>query len=108
MNFSKLAEEIGLEEDEFVELVELFVETSTPYLEKLQSAIDKGDTQQVVVAAHYVKGAAGNLGFTGIYDLAKVIEENARLNSLEGASATLKAIREKFDQIVEVQRWKKS
>lgn len=108
MNFNKLAEDIGLEVDEFVELVELFVESSTPYLERLQSAIDKGDTQQAVVAAHYIKGAAGNLGFTEIYDLSKAIEEKARQNSLEGASDTLNAIRDKFDQIVEVQRWKKS
>ncbi len=108
MNFSELAENIGLEEDEFVELVELFVETSTSHLERLQSAIDKGNTQQAVEAAHYVKGAAGNLGFTGIYDLSKAIEEKARQNIFEGASEALKTIRDRYDQIVEVLRWKKS
>lgn len=106
MNFSKLAENIGLEDDEFVELVELFVETSTSHLESLQSAIDNGSTQQAVEAAHYVKGAAGNLGFTGIYDLAKVIEEKARQNSFEGASEALKTIRDRYDQIAEALRTK--
>ena len=106
MNFSKLAENIGLEDDEFMELVELFVETSTSHLESLQSAIDKGNTQQAVEAAHYVKGAAGNLGFTGIYDLAKAIEEKARQNSFEGASKALKTIRDRYDQIAEALRTK--
>jgi HPt (histidine-containing phosphotransfer) domain-containing protein len=104
MNFSKLAENISLEEDEFLELVELFVKTSASDLERLQSAIDGGRTQQAVEAAHSVKGAAGNLGFTGIYDLAKAIEEKARQNSLEGASEALKAIRDRHDRIAEALR----
>lgn len=106
MNFSELAENLSLEEDEFLELVELFVKTSASDLERLQSAIVRGRTQQVVEAAHSVKGAAGNLGFTGIYDLSKAIEENARQNSLEGASEALKAIRDKYDQIAEALRTK--
>ena len=106
MNFSELAENTGLEEDEFLELVELFVETSASDLERLQSAIVIGRTQQVVEAAHSVKGAAGSLGFTGIYDLSKAIEEKARQNSLEGASEALKAIRDRYDQIAEALRTK--
>ena len=73
MNFSEMAENMGLEYNEFAELVELFVETSTFHLERLQTAIDKENKQQAVEAAHYIKGAAGNLGFTRIYDLAKAI-----------------------------------
>lgn len=102
MNFSELAENIGLEEEEFVELVELFVDTSTSALEALQSAIDKGNAQQALEAAHYIKGAAVNLGFTSIYELSKAIEEKARHNSFEGASEALKTIRYRYDQIVEV------
>ena len=41
-----------------MELVELFMENSTPYLERLRSAIDQGNLQQAVDTAHYVKGIA--------------------------------------------------
>ena len=106
MNFSELAENISLEEDEFFELVELFVKTSASDLDRLQSAIHGGHTQQAVEAAHSVKGAAGSLGFTEIYDIAKAIEEKAGQNSLEGASQALKAIRDRYDQIAEALRTK--
>ena len=87
-------------------MVEFFLEVSASVLERLQTAIDGGHTQQVVEAAHSVKGAAGNLGFTGIFDLSKAIEEKARQNSLEGASEALKAIRDRYDQIVEALKTK--
>jgi HPt (histidine-containing phosphotransfer) domain-containing protein len=106
MNFSELAENISLEEDEFLELVELFVETSASDLERLQSAIDDRHTQEAVEAAHSLKGAAGNLGFTEIYDLSRTMEEKARQSSLEGASEALKAIRDRYDQIAEALRTK--
>ena len=106
MNFSELAENVSLEEDEFLELVELFVETSVSDLERLQSAIDGGHLQEAVEAAHSVKGAAGNLGFTEIYNLAKAMEKKARQSSLEGASEALKAIRDRYGHIAEALRTK--
>ena len=99
MNFSELAENIGLEEDEFLELVKLFVKTTASDLNKLQSAIDERNLKEVIEAAHSVKGASGNLGFQEMYDLAKGIEMNARKNSLNGAWKALKLLKEKFSQI---------
>ncbi len=45
MNFRELAEDLGLEEDEFLELLELFMETSMSDLNKLQSTIKKGNAE---------------------------------------------------------------
>ncbi|MBW1741783.1 MAG: Hpt domain-containing protein [Deltaproteobacteria bacterium] len=101
MNFRKLAESQGLEEDEFLELVELFVETCASDLDRLQSAIARGDTQLAVQAAHSIKGASGNLGLHEIYEMAKSVEEKAREKSLEGATEAVKAMREKNDQLSE-------
>ncbi len=106
MNFSELAENVSLDEDEFLELVQLFVETSASDLERLQSAIDGRHAQQAVEAAHSLKGAAANLGFTEIYDLDRAMEEKARQSSLEGASEAFKAIRDRYDQIAEALRTK--
>ena len=39
MNLKDLAEDIGLEEDEFLEIVALYVETSFADFKKLQTAI---------------------------------------------------------------------
>jgi HPt (histidine-containing phosphotransfer) domain-containing protein len=102
MNLTALATNIGLEEDEFLELVDLFVETATSDMTKLQSAVSQGATEQTVEAAHSIKGAAGNLGFQDIYDLAKQIEMNARQYVLEGSLQATESIKEKLVAVAEM------
>ena len=99
MNFGELAENIDLEEDEFMELVKLFVETTAADLNKLQAAIGEKNLKEVIEVAHSIKGASGNLGLQEMYELAKGIEMNARKNSLNGAWEALKSLKEKFFQI---------
>ena len=99
MDFKELAEKIGLEEDEFMELVELFISTSTSDLSKLQSAVNKGNVQEVVEAAHSIKGASGNMGFLEVYEAVKGLEMNARENNLEGAEDGIRIIKERLDLI---------
>lgn len=48
MNFRELAEDLGLEEDEFLELLELFIETSMFDLNKLRSTIKEGNAEGAV------------------------------------------------------------
>jgi len=79
-----LAQKLELEEGEFLELVELFVEATTADLRGVLNAASKGDFQKVMELAHSIKGASINLGFTEISSLAKQIEMNARNNLLEG------------------------
>ena len=101
MNFKELAENTGLEEDEFLEMVELFLETCTSDIENLENAIYAGDIQQAVEAAHSVKGAAGNLGFKEVYEEAKGIEIKARQNTLEGSEEGVKSMKGKLALIAE-------
>jgi HPt (histidine-containing phosphotransfer) domain-containing protein len=99
MNVNELAENLGLENDEFLDLVELFVKTSASYLTDLAKALETGDAEKVVKTSHSLKGAAGNLGFQDIYDGAKFIEINARQGMLEGSKEVVSSIREKLKMI---------
>ena len=101
MNLKGLATNLGFEEDEFLELVDLFVETAASDMTKLESAISDGATEQTVEAAHSIKGAAGNLGFQDIYELAKQIEINARQHVLEGSLQAAHSIRGKLSGVAE-------
>ncbi|NVM20944.1 MAG: Hpt domain-containing protein [Desulfobacterales bacterium] len=101
MNFKKLVENLGLNDDEFLEVMEIFIRTTASDLDRLQSAIVVGDTRQTAEAAHAIKGAAGNLGFNEIYEMAKALEEKARENSLEGAAKSAKTIRKKYEEIAD-------
>ena len=101
MDFKKWAQNLELEEDEFLEILELFIKTSLSDLAKLQAAIEEEDIQPVVRAAHSIKGAAGILGLSEIHDAAKKIEAAARTNRLEEIEADLRIIKEKLEMIAE-------
>ena len=86
MECKELADNLGLDESECIELMELFVETTASNLEKLQNGLAVGESGQVAEAAHTIKGSSANLGLMEISEAAKGIEEKARQNCLEGAA----------------------
>ncbi len=106
MNLSELATKLDLDEEDYLELVEIFLETTSSDLAKLESAISAGATEQVVEAAHSIKGAAGSLGFKGSHELAKSIEMNARQDILEGSLGAAGSIRGELAMISESLREK--
>lgn len=89
MDLLSLAQNLGLEEGEFRELVELFIEATTADLRALLNAASKRDLPKVGELAHSIKGASINLGFPELSSLAKQIEINARNNLMEGVPETV-------------------
>ena len=99
MDFKGLAQNLELEENEFLELLGLFVETGYSDLNKLQSAIEDGDTEEAGRVAHSIKGTSANLGLTEIFECTKRIEMNVRNNDLFGATGAVQRIKEELDRI---------
>ena len=99
MDIKKLAEDLGLEEEEYRELVELFIDRGRSDLDELQTALGAGDAEKAASVAHSIKGAAGNLGFMEIYEEAREIESQALEGSLEGAEASAHALRKNLEGI---------
>jgi len=101
MAFKELADNLGLEEEDIFELVELFIETCSTDIPQLEEAIERNNFQAVVELSHSLKGASGNLGFMNIFEMAGGIEDRAREKLLDGARSTVRAIREMVSQISE-------
>jgi HPt (histidine-containing phosphotransfer) domain-containing protein len=101
MNVSEMAENLGLEEEEILELVELFVETGTSELDKLQLAIEAGDAEKALRSAHSLKGASANLGLMEFSETAKEIEEKAHNDQLEGTLESARTLKEKMGIIAD-------
>ena len=101
MKLKELAENLEMGVDEFLEMIELFLETSASDLNQWQSGIDEKDGKKVMIAAHSIKGAAVNLGLLEIYEVAKNTEMEARENNLNGATVAARAIKEKIDRIAQ-------
>ena len=74
MDFSQLAQNLGLEDDEFLELVILLVDTCRNTLAELEACLSKGDHETAQKEAHTFKGAAGNLGFMEMYATAQALQ----------------------------------
>ena len=104
MEFEKLAKEMGLKEEEYLELVELFIETGMSDLDELLRANESGDLERAADAAHSLKGAADNFGQRDIYELAREIEGRIREGRMEGISQSVQTLRSKIEAIAEMVR----
>jgi HPt (histidine-containing phosphotransfer) domain-containing protein len=89
MDIRSAAENLGLTEDSYRSLLEIFVRESRADLRRLRAAMAAGDSVGVAEAAHSLRGAAGNLDLEEITLPAGKLESRARAGSLEGASAFL-------------------
>ena len=99
MDLKELGENLGLELDEFVEIVELFVSTADSDIEKIRDALATNDSYKAQEAAHSLKGSAGNLGFMEISNIALEAEQKARENNLDGFSDMINEITAKLDEV---------
>jgi histidine phosphotransfer protein HptB len=87
MDYKHLADQLDMNEEEFSELVALFATTTLADLKKIRQAVSNDSPSRAAAAAHSIKGAAGNLGFTYMADLAEKMEVSANAGSLENFDA---------------------
>ena len=101
MELNKMAENLGLEQEELNEIFEIYMEATTTDLKELISAINSGDAEKAHERAHSIKGASGNLGLEELFDLAKKIDEQARNNSLSGLENLVQDFNIRYKGLVE-------
>jgi len=99
MDFKKIAQSLDLEEDEYMDLIRLFVETTETNLENLESSINAMDSEAVFKMAHKIKGAALNLEMTDVANLAKEIEAKGKSNQLTDISPLFGEFKKAFEKI---------
>jgi len=92
MDFKHLASRIGLDEEDFMELVELFITTTLSDLAKIKEGVKNNCHQDAASASHSIKGAAGNMGFDAMFTLAKKMEMQAKTGNLENFDAYIKEL----------------
>jgi len=109
LNLKKLANHLQIEENQFLELTDLFLKTTFTELTNLESALEDRHSATAERMAHSIKGAAGILGFMEIHEVAKKIESTIRENHLTDIHGTILMIREKLDLVADaLQREKRN
>ncbi len=99
MDLKSIGEDLGLDEAEFLEIVELFIDTATADIDRLKAALSQGDILAINEAAHSLKGSSGNLGFMEIYHHSQEIEEATREEVLTRIGPILAAISKGIETI---------
>ncbi|MFP4040703.1 MAG: Hpt domain-containing protein [Desulfosudaceae bacterium] len=94
-----LTETYGVDADEASEIIEVFIKTSRSDLARIEAAVTSGDAEAAANASHSIKGAAGNLGLTEIYEAARNIEQDFRQNRLTEASQKLALLNSQLAEI---------
>jgi PAS domain S-box-containing protein len=72
---SALLERLGGDQQLFTEVIQSFLDDCPSRLTAIREAVERRDASRVRIAAHALKGAAGNLSATGLFDAAKNLEE---------------------------------
>jgi len=92
MNIAQLAGDLELNEEEYREILVLFVETSRSDLAAIKAAVAIGDAPSAGRAAHSLKGAAANLGLSNMSGTAHEIEEKSRDSRLHETHVTVRSL----------------
>jgi len=86
-------------EDEFPELVEVFITDSDPRISALKQALAGQDTNALRELSHSFKGASGNLSALPLSDLCFKIEESSRAGTIEGTEELIQKIDQEYQQV---------
>ncbi len=100
MNIRRFAREMDLQEEECIEILRLFVETSYKDLEQLDSALVQRDVKKACEAAHSLKGAAVSLGLDAFSASAQNIEADAKHGKISTESEDIRFLRTQLEEIL--------
>jgi len=104
MDFKHLADELGVGEEIFIELVDSWINSTGEDIATLETVSDASGINKAVDYAHKIKGASFQLGFNEIAEIARSVELRARSGSLEGLAGALDELRKKRLEIVELRK----
>lgn len=99
MDFKALASNLDFDEEDFKELVEIFVETSFSDLGKINLGLKENNATSIAQAAHSIKGASGSLGFQSIATRAQDIEMIAKEGYINNLEEKINSITEELKEI---------
>ena len=97
--FDRLVEMTGGELDFVDELVDTYIEDGRNQVEGLRAALERGDTEALVRAAHSLKSSSVNVGALALGDRCRALEEAARAGAVPDAAERIDAIASSFERV---------
>lgn len=85
--------------DALEEVIDIYLEQSPILLEKIASAVDLTDPQQLREAAHSLKSTSAALGANMLSELSKQLEEMARAGTTDGALPLVTRVEAEYGRV---------
>lgn len=89
MDFKTIADNLGLDEEDIVEVAQLFIQTAPGEIERLVQAQQHMDAKLAAEAAHSIKGSSSTLGLDETAKLAQIVVKQGREKDLAGLKSSL-------------------
>ncbi len=99
MNIKELSENLGLEEEEYIEMLELFLESGGADLARIEKALAEANARGIHEAAHSLKGSAGSLCLDPMFELALAIDDRSRKGELDGLASLVRELRSRYAEL---------
>ena len=77
-DYQQVLERVGGDEELLAEIVEIFLQSAPAVMGQVRQALDAGRHEELVRAAHTLKGSAGNFAAAGVVQAARDLEMAAR------------------------------
>jgi two-component system sensor histidine kinase/response regulator len=101
-----LLKRLGGDERLFSEVIQAFLNDCPARLVAIRQAVERGDAAALRIAAHSLKGAAGNLSALGLFAAAKALEEFAAQGHVDGFEpASLQVAAEASQTMDALRKW---
>lgn len=89
MDFKAVADRLNLDEEDIVEVAQLFVQMMPDELEKLIRAHQEQDAKLAAETAHSIKGSSSTLGMDDTAKLAQIVVKQGRAQDIEALGHSL-------------------
>lgn len=83
----------------FLKLLKRFIEINSNIEEKITQVVNSGDSEEVFIFFHSLKGGFGNLSAKNLYEKSAVLENFARNGNLESIKDELPSFYDLYDQL---------
>jgi len=98
MDFERFCNDLASDRETGLEMLRLFYDTSVSDVARIESGVIRGSLEDIADGADSIRGAAKNLGIASIEQIANDLEAASR-NTLDGAEATVAALRNKLESL---------
>ena len=98
VNVNEALERLGGDKELYDDLLVHF--KGSPRYTNLAQALEKGDVDEAFQLAHALKGTAGNLGFTRLFEALTPVVEALRVKNLELARASLPGAEAAYEVVI--------